>query len=53
MKYRLIIISLLLLGFACNAQNKIDKQGRRQGKWIKTDTELNERDEVALAHQCP
>ncbi len=37
MKYRLIIISLLLLGFACNAQNKIDKQGRRQGKWIKTD----------------
>ncbi|MBR3529533.1 MAG: hypothetical protein IKN84_07725 [Bacteroidales bacterium] len=37
MKYRLIILILLCLGFACAAQNKIDNKGRRQGHWIKTD----------------
>ncbi len=37
MKYRVIVLALLCIGFACNAQNKIDKQGRRQGHWIKTD----------------
>ena len=37
LKYRIIILSLLCLGLACQAQNKIDKQGRRQGHWIKTD----------------
>ena len=37
MKFRIIVLTLLCLGFACNAQNKIDKQGRRQGHWIKTD----------------
>ena len=37
MKYRLIVLTLLCLGFACNAQNKIDKNGLRQGHWIKTD----------------
>lgn len=28
---------LLIAGFACQAQNQIDKQGRKQGHWIKTD----------------
>jgi len=37
MKLRIIVLALLCIGFACNAQNKIDKQGRRQGHWIKTD----------------
>ncbi len=37
MKFRLIILTLLCLGFTCAAQNKIDKQGRRQGHWIRTD----------------
>ncbi|MBO4308094.1 MAG: hypothetical protein J5848_07280 [Bacteroidales bacterium] len=37
MRYRIIVLTLLCLGFYCNAQNKIDNQGRRQGHWIKTD----------------
>lgn len=37
MKFRIIVLTLLCLGFACAAQNKIDNQGRRQGHWIKTD----------------
>jgi len=37
MKYRLLISVLLLAAFACQAQNTIDKQGRRQGHWVKTD----------------
>lgn len=39
MKYKLIALILLCIGFACNAQNKIDNQGRKQGHWIKTDTD--------------
>ena len=31
------LFALLLLAFTCSAQNAIDKQGRRQGHWIKTD----------------
>ena len=38
-KLRIIFLVLMLIGFACQAQNKIDKQGRRQGHWIKTDTD--------------
>lgn len=30
-------MALLLTGLACNAQNRIDQQGRKQGHWIKTD----------------
>ena len=30
---------LLLAGMACQAQNQIDKQGRRQGHWLKTDNQ--------------
>lgn len=37
MKYRILIIVTLLAGLSCQAQNQIDKQGRRQGHWIKTD----------------
>ena len=37
MKYRLIILALMMVGIACQAQNKIDDQGRRQGHWVKTD----------------
>lgn len=37
MKKALIVTTLLLVVFACEAQNQIDKQGRRQGHWIKTD----------------
>lgn len=37
MKSHLILLALLLLGFACGAQNQIDKQGRKQGHWIKND----------------
>ena len=37
MKFRLIVLAMLCLGFACNAQNQIDRQGRKQGHWIKTD----------------
>ena len=34
---RIIILSLLCLAFVCQAQNRVDNQGRRQGRWIKTD----------------
>ncbi|MCQ2261386.1 MAG: hypothetical protein MJZ77_08370 [Bacteroidales bacterium] len=37
MKYKILILALLMAGFACQAQNQIDKQGRRQGHWVKTD----------------
>lgn len=37
MKYRIILLALVCLGLACQAQNRVDKQGRRQGHWIKTD----------------
>lgn len=37
MKYKLILFALLTAAFACQAQNQIDKQGRRQGHWVKTD----------------
>ena len=30
-------MALLLAGIACQAQNQIDKQGRKQGHWVKTD----------------
>lgn len=36
MKFQ-FLFSLVLLSFACQAQNSIDSQGRRQGHWIKTD----------------
>lgn len=34
---RIILLSLLCLAFVCQAQNRVDNQGRRQGRWIKTD----------------
>ena len=37
MKFRLIALVLLCFSLTCTAQNKIDKQGLRQGHWIKTD----------------
>lgn len=37
MKYKLAVLALMLVGLACQAQNQMDKQGRRQGHWIKTD----------------
>ena len=37
MKYKIIAFALLMMGFACQAQNQIDKEGRRQGRWVKTD----------------
>ena len=37
MRYKLIILALMLAGIACQAQNQIDKQGRKQGHWVKTD----------------
>ncbi len=37
MKSKLILLTLICLGTLCSAQNRIDKQGRRQGPWIKTD----------------
>ena len=37
MRYRLIILALMMVGIACQAQNKIDDQGRKQGHWVKTD----------------
>lgn len=35
--YLILSAAALLAGLACNAQNSIDKQGRKQGHWIKTD----------------
>lgn len=37
MRYKVIALALMMVGFACQAQNQIDKQGRRQGHWVKTD----------------
>lgn len=37
MRYRLIILALMMMGIVCQAQNQIDKQGRKQGHWVKTD----------------
>ena len=37
MKARIIVIALLCFGIACQAQNKVDRQGRKQGHWVKTD----------------
>ncbi|MBR6441138.1 MAG: hypothetical protein IKS44_03710, partial [Bacteroidales bacterium] len=37
MKYRLIFLAMLMAAIGCQAQNQIDKQGRRQGHWVKTD----------------
>ena len=37
MRYRLIILALMMTGIVCQAQNQIDKQGRKQGHWVKTD----------------
>lgn len=37
MKYRIILLSFILLGVSVTAQNIVDKQGRKQGHWIKTD----------------
>lgn len=36
-KFRIIALAMLLAGFACQAQNQIDRQGRKQGHWLKTD----------------
>lgn len=37
MKYKIIALALMMVGFACQAQNQVDKQGRKQGHWVKTD----------------
>lgn len=37
MKYRLLVLALMMVGLACQAQNQMDKQGRKQGHWVKTD----------------
>ena len=37
MKQKVLLLVLILAGIACQAQNQIDKQGRRQGHWLKTD----------------
>lgn len=37
MKVKIMALALLITGFACQAQNEVDKQGRKQGHWIKTD----------------
>ncbi|MCQ2294666.1 MAG: hypothetical protein MJZ67_03335 [Bacteroidales bacterium] len=37
MKYKVIALALMMVGLACQAQNQIDKQGRKQGHWVKTD----------------
>ncbi len=41
MKYKLIILALMMVGIACQAQNMIDEQGRKQGHWVKTDKQGN------------
>lgn len=35
--YLILSAAAILIGLGCNAQNTIDKQGRKQGHWIKTD----------------
>ena len=37
MKFRIIVLTFLCLGFVCNAQNRLDKNGRRDGRWIRND----------------
>ena len=37
MKIKIVLLALLCAATLCQAQNKIDNQGRRQGHWIKTD----------------
>lgn len=37
MKLRIFLLALLALSLGANAQNQIDKQGRKQGHWIRTD----------------
>ena len=37
MNSKVVLLVLLMAGLACQAQNQIDKQGRRQGHWLKTD----------------
>lgn len=37
MKYTILALALLWAGMTCQAQNQIDKQGRKQGTWVKTD----------------
>ena len=37
MKAHYVLAALVMLGITCSAQNTIDKQGRKQGHWIKTD----------------
>ena len=37
MRYKVIALVLMMVGLACQAQNQMDKQGRRQGHWVKTD----------------
>ena len=39
MKGKVVLLLLLLAGMACQAQNQMDKQGRRQGHWLKTDNQ--------------
>lgn len=36
---RIFLITFICLGIVCQAQNRIDNQGRRQGRWVKTDTD--------------
>lgn len=37
MKSRIILLALMALSLSAIAQNQIDKQGRKQGHWIRTD----------------
>lgn len=37
MKIKVLALVIFCLGLACQAQNKIDRQGRKQGHWMKTD----------------
>lgn len=39
MKHRIIILALMALTAVSGAQNVVDKQGRKQGHWIKTDNQ--------------
>ena len=39
MKHKILLAVLVMAGLACQAQNEIDRQGRRQGHWLKTDNQ--------------
>lgn len=39
MKSSFILLLLLSIAFVGNAQNKVDAQGRRQGHWVRTDSD--------------